>query len=371
MQADGPIPPWWSALHAAAPAATIFVSPAWIKTWLDRYGRAFSGEWVRWHINGKTVGGALVLQRTRWRKGIPLRCIYLNTSEDVTQRSPQTEFNQVLHLPEYAEQVSAALADDLQRRHCDCVRLAGFEQTAFFEGLLAKLHRMDVETDAKPAPFVDLCSLPAGPFEESLTGKAGAQIRQSFKRYEEVFGPLRLEEALDADTRQHYLVELARLHNALWRERGLAGAFDCATFTAFHQSLLNRLEQQPAVKLLRATAGEHVLGYLYAFNDRGCVYVYQSGFCYEKDTKLRPGLVAHALAITHCRDQGLHEYNLMAGESQYKRALAKARRDVGWVTLYRNTLASRMFIALRDAKRRFKPVPANEPPGAFAKPHMS
>jgi CelD/BcsL family acetyltransferase involved in cellulose biosynthesis len=82
-------------------------------------------------------------------------------------------------------------------------------------------------------------------------------------------------------------------------------------------------------------------------------------------------LVAHALAITHCRDQGLHEYNLMAGESQYKRALAKARRDVGWVTLYRNTLASRMFIALRDAKRRFKPVPANEPPGAFAKPHMS
>jgi CelD/BcsL family acetyltransferase involved in cellulose biosynthesis len=357
-------PQWWQALYEAAPDATVFVSPTWMQAWLQRYGKGFGGEWVRWHVNGKTVGGVLALWRTRWRKGVPLRCIYLNTSEDVADRSPQTEFNQILHLPGYAQQVSAALASYLQQRRWDCVKLAGFEQTPMFADLLGQLRSAWAEQDNKPAPFIDLLALPAGRFETTLMGRAGAQLRQSFKRYEEVFGPLTLEQAQDEATRQHYLDELARLHNALWRERGERGAFDCATFTTFHQTLVSQLGAHSRITLLRATAGTHVLGYLYAFNDHGCVYVYQSGFCYESDTKLRPGLVTHALAVTHCRDQGLREYNLMAGESQYKRALAKQRRDVSWVTLYRDTLASRLFIALRDAKRKFKPVQPPQASGA-------
>jgi CelD/BcsL family acetyltransferase involved in cellulose biosynthesis len=172
-----------------------------------------------------------------------------------------------------------------------------------------------------------------------------------------VHGPLRLEEAQDDATRQHYFAEMARMHNAVWHARGVTGAFECATFIAFHTALVQQLAAHGGIKLLRARAGGHVLGYVYGLNDRGCNYVYQSGFCYEEDTKLRPGLVTHALAISHCRAQGLHEYDLMAGESQYKRALAQERRHIAWVTLHRGTLASRLYVALREAKRRFKLAP--------------
>jgi CelD/BcsL family acetyltransferase involved in cellulose biosynthesis len=361
---QAPVPQWWQALHAAMPGASIFVSPLWMQTWLARYGHAFSGEWVRWHSQGKTVGGVLVLRRTRWRKGVPLRCLYLNTSEDVTARSPQAEFNQVLHDPAYAQPVATALANYLHTHRWDCIALSGFEQTPFSENLLAKLRYVQAESEAKPAPFVDLTALPTGTYAQTLGGRSGAQIRQSIRQYEEKFGPLRLEEAQDDASRQHYLNELARLHNTLWRDRGVPGAFDCAEFMTFHNTLVARGGPQGAIKLLRVQAGQHVLGYLYALNDHGCVYVYQSGFCYENDTKLRPGLVTHALAISYCRDQGLHEYNLMAGDSQYKRTLAKQRRDVCWTTLYANTLASRLFVALRDFKRYVKPVAAPEDPAA-------
>jgi hypothetical protein len=351
-----PVPTWWAQLHASMPNATVFTSATWIQHWLTHYAQGFSGQWVRWHTDGQTVGGVLVLQRIHWRKGVPLRCLYLNTSEDVDSRSPQTEFDQVLHLPQYAQQVCAALVEYLHQQRWDCLLLTGFERTDLFNQLLDQLRYAAIETDEKPAPFVNLTTLPAGPYEVSLKGKAGAQIRQSMQRYEQVHGPLRLEEAHTDAQRQQYLAALARLHNAVWRERGETGAFECATFMAFHSALVNQLAAKGGVKLLRACAGEHVLGYVYGFNDRGCHYVYQSGFCYEDDTKLRPGLVTHALAITHCRDQGLHEYNLMAGDSQYKRALAQERRNIAWVTLHRGTLASRLFVALRQTKRRLKPT---------------
>jgi hypothetical protein len=357
------VPSWWVELHMNMPGATLFTSAIWMQSWLHHYGKGFTGHWVRWHMNGQTVGGVLVLRRTLWRKGVPLRCLYLNTSEDVDARSPQTEFDQVLHLPHYAAQVCTALVEYLHAQRWDCLLLAGFERTEFFNRMLGMLRYASIETDDKPAPFVNLTTQPPGPYEATLKGKPGAQIRQSIKRYEEVFGPLQLEEAQDEPTRQHYFTEMARLHNAVWRARGIAGAFECSTFMGFHTDLVQQLAVHNGIKLLRARAGEHVLGYVYGLNDRGCNYVYQSGFCYEEDTKLRPGLVTHALAITHCRNQGLHEYDLMAGESQYKRALAQERRDIAWITLHRGTLASRLYIALREAKRRFKPtLPADSTP---------
>ncbi|MGL4577089.1 MAG: GNAT family N-acetyltransferase [Burkholderiaceae bacterium] len=364
LDADALLPQWWHALHAATPGASIFISPLWMQTWLKHYGHAFSGQWVRWHSQGKTVGGVLVLRRARWRKGVPLRCLYLNTSDDMAARSPQAEFNQVLHDPAYAQQVCTALADYLQERRWDCIALSGFEQSPFFENLLTKLRYARAESDAKPAPFVDLKALPEGAYAQTLGSRSGQQIRQSIRQYEEKFGPLRLEEAQDDASRQLYLAELARLHNALWRDRGMPGAFDCAQFVAFHNALVASGGPQGAIRLMRVIAGQHVLGYLYALNDRGCVYVYQSGFCYENDTKLRPGLVTHALAISHCRDQGQHEYNLMAGDSQYKRTLAKQRRDVCWTALYANTVASRVFVALRGVKRYVKPAAVPENPTA-------
>jgi CelD/BcsL family acetyltransferase involved in cellulose biosynthesis len=350
------VPHWWHDLHAQTPHASMFVSPLWLGAWIKHYGAAFSGQWVRWLSQGQTVGAVLVLRRMRISKGVPLRTLYLNTSEDVGARSPQTEFNQILHLPQFTDQVLSAIANYLHSQRWDCISFSGFEHSALVDSLVNKLRGASVHAEVKPAPFVGLTGLALGSFEQTLAGRAGAQIRQSFRHYEEKFGPLRLEHAQDQAQRQEYLQELAQLHNTLWRDRGMAGAFECAKFMAFHQGVIAQGGANGQVKLMRAYAGQHLLGYLYAFKDHGCVYVYQSGFCYENDTKLRPGLVTHALAISACRDEGLQEYNLMAGDSQYKRALAKERRNVVWTTLYGNTLAGRLFLALRGFKRILKPV---------------
>jgi hypothetical protein len=355
------VPAWWSDLYKASPEATVFVSPQWVQTWLDVYGRPFSGQWLRWTTtDGRTVGGVLVLWRTVWCKGVPLRTCTLNASGHTHGRSPETEFNQVLHLPEFAEAISADLAGYLQQQRWDRVQLSGYEQTPFFESLVGKLNCVELETEVKRAPYVDLDNLQHQSYENSLNSKARLQVRQSLSRYEQLRGALSIDEAQDEPSRRLYLSELAQLHNATWKERGMRGSFACDAFTRFHEQLLRALGTSGEIKLMRVRAAEQVIGYLYAFVHAGKAYLYQSGFHYEQDAKLRPGLASHALAVRLCAAQGLNEYNLMAGESQYKRTLARERRTVCWSTAYRNTLAARTFLAMRDAKRFFRPVQAPE-----------
>ena len=57
----------------------------------------------------------------------------------------------------------------------------------------------------------------------------------------------------------------------------------------------------------------------------GTVAFYQSGFRYEADNRLKPGLVTHALVIQACLDRGLDVYDFLASEvagSRYKQSLA-------------------------------------------------
>jgi len=81
---------------------------------------------------------------------------------------------------------------------------------------------------------------------------------------------------------------------------------------------IRMLAQNPGVDLLRITAGRYLVGILLNFTHAGHVYAYQSGLNYADDNRFKPGLMSHALAAAHYREQGMHAYHFMAGEGQYK-----------------------------------------------------
>jgi CelD/BcsL family acetyltransferase involved in cellulose biosynthesis len=81
------------------------------------------------------------------------------------------------------------------------------------------------------------------------------------------------------------------------------------------------------------------------------VYSYQSGFNYEEDNRLKPGLVSHRVAIEHCLAAGDAVYDFLAGDDRYKRSLGTHGGRLFWLTLQERRLSFSLERRLRAAKR--------------------
>jgi CelD/BcsL family acetyltransferase involved in cellulose biosynthesis len=210
--------------------------------------------------------------------------------------------------------------------------------------------------------FVDLDGIRAndGDYLATLSGNTRSKIRRSLRLYEKEYGPRSLEVAQDASRAKEWLQVLIRLHEARWHARGLPGAFADDRVRRFHDRLIDRAfgaEAELEVDMVRVAFGEHVAGMLYNLRHRGVVSFYQSGFQYEEDNKLKPGLTAHALAVEHYLAAGAREYDFLAGEpeaAQYKRSLANDARTLAWIELPAPTFRMRAIRAARLLRRRLK-----------------
>lgn len=186
---------------------------------------------------------------------------------------------------------------------------------------------------ARGAPFVDLAALrrDSRPFLATLSANARQQLRRSLRSYE-AEGALALRRAGSTAEALAFLAELGRLHQASWTRRGHPGAFADPWFVRFHQALLHRAPG--GTELLRVTAGERVVGFLYNLRHRDRVCAYQSGFDYAgAGPQRRPGLTCHHLAVEACLAEGALSYDFLAGEDRYKRSLSNARAQLSWAEL--------------------------------------
>jgi CelD/BcsL family acetyltransferase involved in cellulose biosynthesis len=88
------------------------------------------------------------------------------------------------------------------------------------------------------------------------------------------------------------------------------------------------------IALLRLSAGERLVGYLYNFEFRGNAANYQSGFDYEGAKRHQtPGLTCHHYAIVDAASRGFDRYDFLAGDDRYKRSLATAAAGLDWLEL--------------------------------------
>jgi CelD/BcsL family acetyltransferase involved in cellulose biosynthesis len=169
--------------------------------------------------------------------------------------------------------------------------------------------------------------------------------------YEET-GPVVLTVAASSDEALAYLQGLKALHQPYWNQRGRPGAFACPFFEAFHKALIRRCFDDGGIQLVRIAAGEDVIGYIYHFVAGGTVYQYQSGFRYDDDPKLKPGLVSHYRAIAYNLERGADIYDFLAGESQHKKSLGTHTTEMDWLVLQRRRLKFVVENHLRDIKHR-------------------
>jgi CelD/BcsL family acetyltransferase involved in cellulose biosynthesis len=149
-----------------------------------------------------------------------------------------------------------------------------------------------------------------------------------------------------------YFREMAILHNARWKSKGQDGSFSSPAVVDFHQRLIKRLWPGQTVDLVCVRGTRSIIGYLYNFIAQGKVYFFQSGFTYQDNSKLSPGLLTHSISIEHYRQRGFREYDMLAGDARYKRALAKDSRTLHWTVVYRDRIWIRAALWLRATLAR-------------------
>jgi CelD/BcsL family acetyltransferase involved in cellulose biosynthesis len=142
------------------------------------------------------------------------------------------------------------------------------------------------------------------------------------------------------------------LHQQAWVARGKPGAFSNRYVYEFHLQLIRNRLASGEIQLLKISSGERLLGVLYNFVYRGRVYNYQSGIDYgHGHERSKPGFVMHSMAIEHCEKEGFTYYDLMAGDSQYKRSLGTRSNNLHWIVLQQRKCKFGFEDSLRRAKR--------------------
>jgi CelD/BcsL family acetyltransferase involved in cellulose biosynthesis len=337
----------WLDLEARADIS-FFQSWLWVGAWLAATGarplvaRVFAG--------GELVGlGLLSENRTRRHRILPVRQLVLTETGRPESDRLAIEYNGFVLARDAPDDTLALLLRALDGDWQELV-LGGVPERY---AAIAEAAGLRVEIDRRNACYaVDLAALRSSgrSWLQSLSANSRAQIRQA-TRYAAQAGPLAIEAAGTAAEAHGFLDALIALHQTRWRGRGEPGAFGTLFERNFHHHLINTGFEAGQIQLVRISAGERVLGYLYNFLHRRQVMNYQGGFRYGDDNRDRPGLVAHALCVGMANEAGFDRYDFMAGDSRYKRSLGQCDETLIWCRAQRPRLAFSVERAARCVKR--------------------
>ncbi|MBW4092261.1 MAG: GNAT family N-acetyltransferase [Proteobacteria bacterium] len=357
----------WRDLEARADP-TFFLSWDWIGAWLAEL------EPLPPVVVGE-AGGALVLlgalvPHRRVEGGIVrVDGLFLHTTGERAKDVIAIEYNGFLVDRAWTATASAAAVDWL----LGAARVAGRRRAELHvvaacaeeEARLVPPGMLLQVPSRKPSWRVDLDPVRAAGGDDrarclaaylaTLGANTRQQIRRSMRLYEET-GPLVAERAEDAATGLAFLDALAALHQAQWEARGEPGGFAFPFFERFQRRLVETCLPHGTVELLRISRGGTPIGYLFNLVYRGHVLAFVSGFRFEDDPRLKPGLICHALAIARHAAEGVAIYDFLAGAARYKGNLGRPGPEFVYLLIQRPTAMTRTERQLRRAWTGLRPA---------------
>jgi CelD/BcsL family acetyltransferase involved in cellulose biosynthesis len=349
----------WKELEARV-THSFFLSWLWIGTWLRHIPDGVQTHVLIARSSSKIVGLAIICRRRAWRLGPHARARWLlNETGDSCFDRLFIEYNNIL--AEQSDAVIAAGLDVLTSRLCrsDQLVLSGIDsdlelaacRAAGLAGLVTEVKQADA------APWVDFAKVRqhGGNYRATL----GRSTRQAVSRAMRLYAERGHIELRVMETTAEALAAfdlLGDFHRARW---GRKGAFANPGFRPFHEELIARGVPTGAVRISRTLVGGQTIGVLYNFVHDDRVLNYQSGFLYESDGRLKPGLVSHVLAIQDSMARGERSYDFLAGGGGHKSRLANREHAMKWIAIARDSPERRIEAKLRDAKRKLRTIAAS------------
>lgn len=357
----------WMQLQAQS-ECSFFLSWSWIGAWLEVLP-AGTELYVYRCYDGPRLLGLCIVSRSRIRRRRIFSSQVLGINEVFLPGLDMAiEYNGLLARRGYEAAAAAQLLRDIQQSPLswDEILFSGVPQKRWREfseaTSAAPLHSI---TDEIRSPWVTHLptlggageALFASPLFTRMSSNRRWQIKRSFKEYEKI-GPLTLHEARSFDEALLLFDAMGAMHTQRWNQVGCAGSFANPLWVDFHRTLIRLAFDRGELQMLRINCGELAIGYIYNFLWRGRVYMLQSGLALQKSNALRPGYVSHCLAIHHNAKKGLHYYDFMCGDSDYKSVLGQADQPLVWARLQKPRWRFKIESALVGLYRRMKALRA-------------
>ncbi|GGD02270.1 GNAT family N-acetyltransferase [Aquisalinus flavus] len=329
----------WRDLYARAGKKTFFQSPAWIETWLRQAEDRAELHAIRATEDGTTLLlGIIGVSQSGLVPFVSLREARLGETAREAIDSVYVEYNDFLQAAGGPSDLGAeawcAVFDHFPGIDSFVVRngtvscVSGLSEAALARGMTVRVLREEHSWICRLADLRQTSSTVLS----SLSSNSRKQIERCAKLYEER-GEVALHTPTGDDQWSVSWQRLETLHAATWEARGGASVFANPDLLAFHKRL--RKDHPESVALVELRAGEETVGVLYNFVHEGRVMNYQSGFQYEEDNRLKPGLLTHVMAAQHYLDNGLDTYDMLVGDVRYKQSLGEAGERMSLVEAVR------------------------------------
>ena len=345
----------WTVLEAEA-EHSFFISWAWIHTWLACMRKEnIAPKLLIIEQNGRAIAaGLLVYCKPRRHYLWSPRTWVLNATGDEALDTVFVEYNGLLAVRGFENAAWREWAEYLERVEStwDEVRLDGVPPSVLThwkrEGVALR------DETPRTGRYVDLEPIRAAgkAFGEQLSKNTVRKVRQTRTAFEKL-GAITTRVALNSGEARQFFNEMKTLHESRWQAIGGGrGAFTHPMFERFHTELIAKHFDSGCLQLFKASAGETTVGILYNFVYHGQVLQYQSGLNYALIARNEsPGLLTHALSVDYNVAQGMSRYDLLVGDSQYKRSLAPNAYELWWGVIQQDRYKFRAEELLRRGVR--------------------
>jgi CelD/BcsL family acetyltransferase involved in cellulose biosynthesis len=339
------VAPTWRSLEARWRPG-LSCSWDWTETWLRHYGDMTRPHAVILRRDGQPLGVALLSEGgRRSRRPIAVRTLHLGCAGEPPGSSVATPYNRLLTSPGDIGALAAAVLRTARSRPAwDELRLEDLappDASAFLDTDPSFVVRTE------PCPTRDLAvARGAGGVVAGLSSTLRYQLRRTLRDLPGTRGRMAssLQEARDM------LAELVSLHQARWTAAGEPGAFANERSRAFHAELAERLYERGRLVVYRVRARRGTVGCILGFVEHRRMLMYQSGFADFDDPRIKCGYLTHAWCMQACAERGLVEYDLLAGNQEYKRRLTDRTRRSVWLKSTRRTARTVTLECLRSAR---------------------
>jgi hypothetical protein len=310
----------WQTLEVKVNELSFFHSWEWLETWLNIYKPEVL--LVSAEHDGKTVALGLFGRSQEIRHHV-VKSNQLRLFQTGDQQEDQiwVEFNDFLCHPDHLEEATRACLNALLslKYRCDEIVISMIAKSRA-ESLLNCFDHASVSLST-PTYKKDLQRLSANKeyYLDSLSRNTRYQINHSKRKYENLYGTLKLSFANNITQALQYWEEAGGLHAKRWDDSG----FKNPKFVRFHEAFMRNNFDSGLIDVVKITAGNHLVAIIYNIVYKQNVYFYLQGLQYETDGKLKPGLTAHSMLIEHYLKNDLKSYDFMGGYSQYKKQLSQ------------------------------------------------
>lgn len=301
----------WESVHAASPEHTIFTTWDWVYTWSQIWRDRIEPFVVVCEEAGEVVAIAPL-----YRSGARLLGLMnLDVLRMLGDFGSSGEYLDFLAVAEVAVPAKRNMLEFLESQR-DSWDILLAPQLPEWKGLttLTALQEVEGLTHRKrPRKFASI-SLPS-----ENKAVISRNLRSNLKRFENHIKGDGFEvlQCRDREELPLYLEQLFSLHNKRWQSVGQVGTFaKNLRLTQFYEAFASLALDNNWLRIFRLEVAGVTRAIQFGYRYGDVFYVIQEGF--DPEHYKGVGNILRAHVIRHCIDEGVREYDFMAGLSQHK-----------------------------------------------------